>query len=133
MDGFTPNFAPHEGLTDLDSRYVDVEAMEWIEARPGMKMKVLYKNNETRQATIMFKAEPGCVLDEHEHTGLEQTIVLEGSLEDEYGACTAGNYVWRPVGSKHTARCPNGAVFITMFHNSAKTVASGRLFPNYDD
>lgn len=133
MDGFTPNFTPHDGLADLDSRYVDIGAVEWVEARPGLKMKVLYKNNETRQATIMFKADAGCVLDEHEHTGLEQTFVLEGSLEDEYGACTAGNYVWRPVGSKHTARCPNGAVFITMFQNSAKAVADGRLFPNYDD
>ena len=45
----------------------------------------------------------------------KQTFVLEGSLEDEEGEVTAGNYVWRPKGNRHCARSPNGALVLSMF------------------
>lgn len=133
MAGTTPKPKTEPNLGPLDSRYVDVDDLPWEEPRPGLRMKVLYKDNEAKQATILFEAEPGCVLAEHVHTGLEQTLVLEGSLEDEHGACTAGNFVWRPPGSRHTARCPNGAKFVVFFHNSARQVDTGRLFPSYEE
>jgi anti-sigma factor ChrR (cupin superfamily) len=31
-----------------------------------------------------------------EHTALEQTYLIEGSLEDAQGSCAAGDFVWRP-------------------------------------
>jgi len=46
---------------------------------------------------------------------VEQTFVLEGSLVDEEGEVTAGNYVWRPKGNRHIARSPNGALVLSMF------------------
>ena len=46
---------------------------------------------------------------------IEQTYVLDGSLEDEQGAATAGNFVWRPGGNTHLARAPNGCVSISFF------------------
>jgi anti-sigma factor ChrR (cupin superfamily) len=51
----------------------------------------------------------------HEHVALEQTYMIEGSLVDDEGACTAGNFVWRPAGNTHVARAPEGAVFISFF------------------
>lgn len=133
MAGFTPNCMAHRGLEMLDSRYVDIDAIPWQEARPGMRMKVLYKNNETREATILIETEPGAVISDHIHTGVEQTLVLEGALEDDEGVCGPGSFVWRPEGSRHTARTPNGARFVTFFKNSAKSVDGGRLFPSYED
>jgi hypothetical protein len=41
--------------------------------------------------------------------------MLEGSLEDDQGACTPGTYVWRPAGNRHIAHSPNGALFISVF------------------
>ena len=41
--------------------------------------------------------------------------MLEGDFEDEEGLCTAGNYVWRPAGSRHVARSKNGAIMIGFF------------------
>ena len=46
--------------------------------------------------------------------------VLEGSLEDDEGKCTAGNFVWRPAGSRHTAKAPNGAMFIAFFGKASR-------------
>jgi anti-sigma factor ChrR (cupin superfamily) len=86
--------------------FVDVANMEWTPSRvAGSVQKTLYSDPETGRSTVLF----------HEHPELEQTYVLEGSLEDDQGACTAGNFVWRPAGSRHTARCPNGATFIVFF------------------
>lgn len=96
-------------------------------------MKVLYKDDEAKQATILIEAAPGSVITEHVHTGVEQTLVLEGSLEDDEGVCAAGGFVWRPPGSRHEARAPNGAKFLVFFQNSARSVDSGRLFPSDDD
>ena len=96
--------------------FVDVHNMEWTPSRvAGSVQKTLYSDPETGRSTVLFKMEPGGVIPFHEHPELEQTYVLEGSLEDDQGACTAGNFVWRPAGSRHTARCPNGATFIVFF------------------
>jgi len=51
----------------------------------------------------------------HEHVEVEQTFVLQGSLVDDEGEVTAGNYVWRPKGNRHVARSPHGALVLSMF------------------
>ncbi len=96
--------------------YVDVANMDWQPSRiAGSRQKTLYSDPETGRSTVLFELAPGGVIPFHEHPELEQTFVLEGSLEDDQGVCSAGNFVWRPAGSRHTARCPNGAKFIVFF------------------
>ena len=51
----------------------------------------------------------------HEHVGVEQTYVLEGRLVDSEGEVKAGEYVWRPAGSRHIASAPEGALLLGMF------------------
>ena len=41
--------------------------------------------------------------------------ILEGSLVDDDGECTAGNFVWRRPGSVHRAWSPNGCIGIGIF------------------
>lgn len=133
MPAVTPNYALHQMLGPKASRYVDVDSIPWQESRPGNRMKVLYKDNEAREALILFEADPGCVLTDHVHTGLELTYMLEGTLEDDDGVCAAGDFVWRPKGSRHQARTPNGAKYLVFFRGGAKTVGSDRIFPNFDE
>jgi anti-sigma factor ChrR (cupin superfamily) len=100
----------------LASRYIDVEAMPWHPSQfKGIDIKVLYQDKATGLLTALFRWAPGAELPLHEHTRIEQTFVLEGSFEDEEGVCTAGNYVWRPAGSRHVARSKNGAILIGFF------------------
>jgi len=68
-------------------------------------MKILYQDDEGR-STILFKMAPGAIVPLHEHTALEQTFMLEGSLEDSEGSCGAGDFVWRPGGNVHVAHAP---------------------------
>ena len=132
MAGKTPNYPAHDALAPMMSRFVDVEGMDWTDMAPGMKLKCLYKDDEKKESVYLFWAQPGAHIPEHLHTGAEFTFVLEGSMEDADGTCTAGDFVWRPYHSKHTVQLPKGAKFLTFFQGSAQRTASGNLFPNYE-
>ena len=105
----------------LASHHVRPDEMGWDTARfPGCATKTLYFDKDTGVLTALFRMEPGAVLPDHEHTLTEQTYVLEGSLVDKEGPdagleVKAGEYVWRPAGSRHAAWSPNGGTFLAMF------------------
>jgi hypothetical protein len=40
--------------------------------------------------------------------------VLEGSVTDDSGTCTAGNYARRPPGCVHTVRSDGGALVLAI-------------------
>ncbi|MBU3650233.1 MAG: hypothetical protein FGM28_08005 [Limnohabitans sp.] len=108
--------AQHAALAALSSRYVNVEAIPWQDtAFPGIRIKVLMQDPDTGLQTILTHMAPGAVLTDHTHTQVEQSWVLEGSLVDHEGEVTAGNFVWRPAGSRHTAHAPNGALVLGFF------------------
>ena len=90
--------------------------MAWSPTRfPGIAIKLLFKDSRSGMFTALFRWEPGSVLPDHEHVEIEQTYVLEGSLVDEEGEVTAGNFAARPAGSRHVAHSPNGAVILAFF------------------
>jgi len=107
--------AEASSLSALASRFVDIDSVPWIDTAPGNKMKVLYHDPATNMLTILTKLEPGAGIPEHLHEDLEQTLVLEGSLEDHEGACTAGNFVVRAKGSRHAPVAPNGCTMLVFF------------------
>jgi anti-sigma factor ChrR (cupin superfamily) len=116
MPAVTPHAKGHEELSALASRYVTVEELPWVPTRfPGVDLKILMADEWTGLLTALTRFAPGAVLPEHEHVEIEQSYVLEGALEDDDGVVTAGNYVWRPAGSRHVARAPKGCVVLSFF------------------
>jgi anti-sigma factor ChrR (cupin superfamily) len=106
----------HAGLAPLASRYVDVDALPWQPTRfPGIETKMLMENQQTGLQTVLTRMAPGAVLTDHMHVDVEQTWVLQGSLVDDEGEARAGSFVWRPAGSRHVARAPNGALLLGFF------------------
>jgi anti-sigma factor ChrR (cupin superfamily) len=115
------------------STYVDVVNMPWETSKfPGIEHKVLYTDQATGMSALLFRLAPGAVVPLHEHTGVELTYVLEGSLEDDEGACTTGNFVWRPAGNTHVARAPNGAVILGVFMRPNHFAEGQRFFTDTD-
>jgi anti-sigma factor ChrR (cupin superfamily) len=101
----TPNAANHAGLPPLASRFVDVASLPWEKTRfPGVEGKTLVIDRKTGMITALMKFAPGATLTDHEHVKIEQTFVLEGSLVCGEGECRKGDFVWRPAGSRHSAR-----------------------------
>ena len=99
----------------LASRFVDIESMPWVDTGPGNQMKVLMHDPETGMLTILTRLAPGAGIPFHMHEGMEQTYILEGSLKDDEGECTAGNFVIRAKGSKHSPVAPNGCTMMVFF------------------
>jgi anti-sigma factor ChrR (cupin superfamily) len=102
-------------LAALASRFITTDDVPWIETGPGNKMKVIYHDPATGMLTILSKLAPGSGIPAHRHEDLEQTYVLEGSLVDDEGECTAGNFVIRAKGSRHAPTAPNGCTMLVFF------------------
>jgi anti-sigma factor ChrR (cupin superfamily) len=97
------------------STYLDVSAIAWEPTKwPGIDTKTLYRDASGKQTTLTRMA-AGTRLPRHRHVGLEQSFVLEGTLVDQDGSCTAGNFVWRRPGSVHEAWTPEGCVVLGVF------------------
>lgn len=97
------------------SSYLDIAALPWIEQKPGMRMKILYRDPTSDLLTIMTRLDPGAGIPEHVHEDLEQTYVIEGSLVDHEGECKAGDFVIRPKGSRHAPMAPHGCTMLVFF------------------
>lgn len=111
------------------SHYVDVLNAPWETSKfSGIQHKVLYEDKASGMSALLFKLAPGAVVPLHEHQGVEMTYVLEGSLEDDEGACTAGNFVWRPAGNTHEAVAPNGALILGIFMEPNHFAAGQKFF-----
>jgi anti-sigma factor ChrR (cupin superfamily) len=113
----TPHAANHAGLAPLASRFVEVAALPWEKTRfPGVEAKTLLFERDSGLATVLMRMAPGAKLPDHEHVLIEQTFVLEGSLLCGEGECKAGDFVWRPAGSRHEAwGGPQGGVMLAIF------------------
>jgi anti-sigma factor ChrR (cupin superfamily) len=107
----------HPNLPPLASRFVDVEHLPWEKTRyPGVETKTLLVDRKSGLLTLLMKMAPGAKLPDHEHVEIEQTYVLEGSLVCGEGECKAGEFVWRPAGSRHDAWAgAQGGLMLAMF------------------
>jgi anti-sigma factor ChrR (cupin superfamily) len=117
MAAITPNAAEHAKLPPMASRFVDVAALPWQKTiYPGVEAKTLLLERASGLLTVLLRMAPGAKLPDHEHVLIEQTWVLEGSLVCGEGTCSAGQFVWRPAGSRHEAWAgPEGGLMIAMF------------------
>jgi anti-sigma factor ChrR (cupin superfamily) len=117
MTAMTPNATNHANLPPLASRFVDAPSIPWEKSKyPGIETKTLLFDRSSGLLTFLLKMAPGARLPDHEHVLIEQTYVLEGSLVCGEGECRAGEFVWRPAGSRHEAwGGPKGGLMIAMF------------------
>lgn len=106
---------------DTHSHVVRPTEMEWQKTRfPGCEAKTLLLDRKTGLVTALMRFAPGAVLPDHEHVQIEQTWVIEGKLVDKEGPAAGlevgpGEFVWREVGSRHVAWCPEGGLMLAIF------------------
>src|SRR5262245_34130130 len=117
MTAVTPKAPNHTNLPPLASRFVDVDALPWEKSvYPGCETKTLLVDRASGVLTLLLRMAPGAKLPDHEHVLIEQTFVLEGTLVCGEGVCEAGQFVWRPAGSRHEAWAgPDGGLMLAMF------------------
>ena len=94
------------------SLYVDVDDRPWTQPRPGVHWKLLLEDGDRR--TLLVRYDAGAVIPRHRHLGDEQIFVIEGSVSDDSGTCSAGNYARRPPGCVHTVTSERGALLLAV-------------------
>src|SRR5262249_47706801 len=105
---------PASAAAEQHSHVVRPAEIEWQKTRfPGCEAKTLLLDRATGLVTALMRFAPGAVLPDHEHVQIEQTWVIEGKLVDKEGPAAGlevgpGEFVWREVGSRHAAWCPEG-------------------------
>ena len=102
------------------SYFVNVDRVPWVERRPGVFWKVLWEDPDGRHKAILMRYEPGATIPRHRHVGDEQIFVLDGSVADDTGVCTAGDYARRPPGCVHTVTSRDGALVVALMSGSTE-------------
>ena len=109
-------------LRKFASSFINVASLPWVDTAPGNQMKVLMHDPKSGMLTLITRLAPGACVPYHVHEDLEQTYILEGSLKDDEGECTAGNFVIRPKGSRHSPVAPDGCTMLVFFMKPTKAL-----------
>lgn len=71
----------------------------------------------------VYRMEPGEWSEPHEHTGVEQFLVLEGELVECDGTVYGpGDMVWLDKGTQHTSHAPNGCLLAVHIETAEETI-----------
>lgn len=108
--------------TPGQTRVVHTAELPWQDLGPGIRCKVLYRDEVSGSATVLFHFAPGAKAPAHEHMGLEQTYIIKGSLSDHDGTLHAGELAIRDAGSVHAAHSDTGSLHIAFFSKPVRNL-----------
>lgn len=93
---------------------LDAEALTWVPSpAAGVDRKMLYREGEeVARATSIVRYAPGSAFPEHQHSGGEEILVLEGTFQDEHGDYPAGCYFRNPPGTAHSPAAAEGCTIL---------------------
>jgi anti-sigma factor ChrR (cupin superfamily) len=92
------------------------EALPWRDTPfPGVRWKKLFFEPQSGRSAVLLAFAPGAAYGAHRHPGVEQYLVLEGSLEDGGASYGAGTFVHHPAGSVHRPASRSGCLlYVTL-------------------
>lgn len=80
---------------------------------PELEWRPLSKSEDGNQEIYLIRFKPGASSVPHEHTGIEEFLVLEGDLTDCDGVVfRAGDFVSYAPGSRHFSSSKNGCTLL---------------------
>jgi anti-sigma factor ChrR (cupin superfamily) len=87
--------------------------MQWVNAGPGVEVKVLRKDAERNDQTVLIRMQPGSVVVGHPHTQEEECLILEGEIFiGDYRLSAGDMHVARPGVVHAPIRAPRGALLM---------------------
>jgi anti-sigma factor ChrR (cupin superfamily) len=102
------------------SRIISLSDLAWQDRQPGVRMKAIWEDPDTKRRAVMTRLEPGAPLPLHRHVGDELVFVIEGAIADDFGTLTAGNVGYRPDGCVHAVSSKNGATVLAIITGSVE-------------
>jgi anti-sigma factor ChrR (cupin superfamily) len=87
--------------------------MHWVNAGPGVEVKVLRTNAERNDQTVLIRMQPGSEVVGHRHTQEEECLVLEGEVFiGEHRLGQGDMHVARPGVVHAPIHAPHGALLM---------------------
>src|SRR5262245_38077382 len=96
------------------SQIVTVSDVPWIDARPGVRQKRIWKDKAGERRALLARLEPAVTLPLHRHIGDELIFLIEGANADESGVVATGSMNYRPNGCVHTVTTQHGATVLAV-------------------
>ena len=86
---------------------------QWRDIFPGVSIKILREDLNERSQTTLWRLQPGASVPKHQHSQIEECLVLEGSIVHAGVEYFAGDYLLSPTGMPHDHFvAANGALFL---------------------
>lgn len=73
----------------------------WTDFAPGIRFKMLYRDEISGTSSMLARLDPGVVMPEHTHSGVEECYVIEGDLTYGDHTIRAGDYHVAASGATH--------------------------------
>jgi anti-sigma factor ChrR (cupin superfamily) len=86
-------------------------------AYPGVEVKILFSDPETRNITSLLKLQPGAKYPAHHHAGVEQCLMLEGSARLGQLVLERGDFGFACAGTNHTVVESDGGCLMMLISN----------------
>lgn len=87
------------------------EGRWWPTGLPGVWGKTLFKSRQFDRETLLVRCEPGALIPRHAHEGIEELIVLRGTLLVGHVLLGPGDYIRSAPGADHgDAISPDGCL-----------------------
>ena len=81
----------------------DLNSLTWqATGYKGIFVNILRRDEQSSDATVLIRMQPGCSYPAHRHAGIEEAFILQGGYRDTRGQVRAGEYVINEAASSHT-------------------------------
>ena len=98
--------------------------MEWRRVFPGVSVKRINRDAQTRYQTVLMRIDPGASYPEHRHHGAEELYLLSGDLHVAGEWMRAGDYCHAEANTVHlAARSEGGCVMLVRASMDDEVVA----------
>ncbi len=96
-----------------DTFTVRATDVRWVDAGPGVQVKVLRMNRERQDQTVLIRMQPGAIVVGHRHSQEEECLILEGEVFiGEHRLMQGDMHVARPGAVHSPIRAPGGALLL---------------------
>lgn len=111
--GHAEETPPHDGFVLVEEKLKTIEVElpgtitkrqgsgEWIDAGPGLKIKIMHEIPALRRQTFMAWLQPGCEYVDHDHDQDEEIWMIEGDLIIGDIVLKAGDFHVAKAGKHH--------------------------------
>jgi putative transcriptional regulator len=93
-------------------------ALSSLDAAPwqgvGKVSRARFQFNDDERRLSLLKIDKGGQIPQHTHTGIEITLLLEGSFEDDMGTYQKGDFIWLDKAHTHSPITQDGCICLTL-------------------